>query len=338
MKEVRFSKETEAKDEELSPEKAALLYKEGGFYIVKDLIPGSEFGCDMKSWNTGQKFLGLKMIPAGIHYIYYSSVSKDKDVSPRRGFFINIQPGQLIVHRFDPTIEEIVDDVSEVEVERFRENLKNIDGNLGAYPHQSWSKWVSLSSRLKYEKVKQYQSIVGDNSLDVKYNFTEVSKQKYPDGSSAAEVTKHSLDSTYQLQKFCENLENIEMLLVELQLAFVLFLVGQDYESFNQWKLMVDMMCGCGDALNKYPKLFTCFIDELHFQLQEVPEDFFIDIISCNNFLVMTLTNLFCNIREFEAETKLKSKAISFENHLTKKFGWTFADEEDDEFCPVVVD
>ena len=67
--------------------------------------------------------------------------------------------------------------------------------------------------------MKQYQSIVEDNSLDVKYNFTEVSKQKYPDGSSAAEITKHSLDSTYQLQKFCENLENIEMLLVELQLG-----------------------------------------------------------------------------------------------------------------------
>ena len=59
MKEVRFSKETEAKDEELSPEKAALLYKEGGFYIVKDLIPGSEFGCDMKSWNTGKVLRGI---------------------------------------------------------------------------------------------------------------------------------------------------------------------------------------------------------------------------------------------------------------------------------------
>ena len=52
----------------------------------------------------------------------------------------------------------------------------------------------------------------------------------------------------------------------------------------------------------------------------------------------MALTNLFSNIREFEAESKLKSKAISFENHLTKKFGWTFADEADNEFSPVVVE
>ena len=39
----------------------------------------------------------------------------------------------------------------------------------------------------------------------------------------------------------------------------------------------------------------------------EVPEDFFVDIISCNNFLVVSLTNLFANIREGEASEQLKS-------------------------------
>ena len=52
------------------------------------------------------------MIPAGIHYIYYSSVSKDKDVSPRRGFFINIQPGQLIVHRLNICSNSVEDQKS----------------------------------------------------------------------------------------------------------------------------------------------------------------------------------------------------------------------------------
>ena len=68
-----------------------------------------------------------------------------------------------------------------------------------------------------------------------------------------------------------------------------------------------------------------------------MPEDFFVDIISCNNFLVMALTNLFTNIKEYEANNDLKSKAISFENHLSKKFGWCFDDEIDDEYSPVVV-
>ena len=72
--------------------------------------------------------------------------------------------------------------------------------------------------------------------------------------------------------------------------------------------------------------------------MREVPEDFFFDIISSNNFLVAALTNLFENIREYEASQELKIKAISFENHLSKKFGWTFSDDVNDENAPVVVE
>ena len=75
------------------------------------------------------------------------------------------------------------------------------------------------------------------------------------------------------------------------------------------------------------------------FQMQEVPEDFFVDIVSCNNFLVTCLTDLFANLKENEdALTQLKTRAISFENHLTKKFGWSFDDNADEEFAPVIVD
>ena len=53
MKEVKFAKETKPAEDEISPEQAEKLYNEGGFYIVKDLPVGTEFGCDMKSYNTG---------------------------------------------------------------------------------------------------------------------------------------------------------------------------------------------------------------------------------------------------------------------------------------------
>lgn len=33
---------------------------------------GSEFGVDYKSWQTDEKFLGLKMIPPGPHFVYCS--------------------------------------------------------------------------------------------------------------------------------------------------------------------------------------------------------------------------------------------------------------------------
>ena len=53
MKEVKFASDTksEDQDEELSPEKAAKLYEEGGFYIVKDLPVGIEFGCEVQGYS-----------------------------------------------------------------------------------------------------------------------------------------------------------------------------------------------------------------------------------------------------------------------------------------------
>ena len=266
MKEVRFS-EPAAEEQDLDPEMIERLYREGGFYIVKDLPVKTEFGIDMKSWNTGDKFLGLKMIPAGVHYIYYNVIGRDGSVSPRRGFFLHCKSGEVTAHRYDPNTEEIVDDLSEEEKERIKANLRNIDGNLGAYPQDSWKKWLSLSGRITQERITRLQRREDESSLASTIDFTPLPKQKYPDGASASEVSRHCLDSSYQLEVFLSNMENIEDVLVQLQLAFLLFLIGQDYESFSQWKLITDMLCGCMEATLKYPQLFLNFITDLHFQV-----------------------------------------------------------------------
>ena len=114
--------------------------------------------------------------------------------------------------------------------------------------------------------IGQYQR-VGDNCLDAVFQFSEIPRQKYPDGANAAEITQHSLDSSYQLERFLENHNQVEAVLTELQLSFILFLIGQDYDSFNQWKLIIDMLCNCGVALLKYSKLFKSFLNDLHFQV-----------------------------------------------------------------------
>jgi len=358
---VKFSQESLTKNEieSMDPDLASRLYKDGGFFILKDLPEATEFGIDMNSWNTGPKFLGVKMIPAGLHFIYYSPANKkDGSLAPRRGFFLNFTPGQIHIRKFDPSTEELLENEDEEEIERMRCNLKNIDGNLGAYPYQSWKKWVSLSNRLSSSSVTKLQpkcSPIISSSTEVTegedtpdsaapdtgtcINYTRIARQKYPAGACPADITRYSIDSSYQLSLFLASHHNIQEVLVELQFSFLCFLVGQNFDSFTQWKQIVAMMCGCGEALLKYPQLFINFISDMHFQMQEVPEDFFVDIVSCNNFLVTSLTDLFTNIKEHEDEnalTQLKTRAISFENHLTKKFGWSF-EEDEDEFAPVIV-
>ena len=72
--------------------------------------------------------------------------------------------------------------------------------------------------------------------------------------------------------------------------------------------------------------------------MKEVPEDFFMDIVSRNNFLVKSLANLFGNVRENEEVIQsLKMKSEQLELCLEERFGWDFT-VEDEEDCPVVVE
>lgn len=50
---------------------ALKLFEEGATLFFLDVPIGTEFGIDFNSWNTGEKFKGVKMIPPGIHFVYY---------------------------------------------------------------------------------------------------------------------------------------------------------------------------------------------------------------------------------------------------------------------------
>lgn len=70
----------------------------------------------------------------------------------------------------------------------------------------------------------------------------------------------------------------------------------------------------------------------------EIPKDFFVDIVSANNFLTTTLQVFFSNLESSTAVDKsLVDKALRFRQHLTKRFNWDF-ESEPEEFAPVVVE
>jgi hypothetical protein len=56
------------------------------------------------------------------------------------------------------------------------------------------------------------------------------------------------------------NLDHKE-LLGELQLAFVCFFIAENYAGFVQWKNIVQLICSCQEAIEKYvDTLFTDFL------------------------------------------------------------------------------
>lgn len=195
---------------------------------------------------------------------------------------------------------------------------------------------MDSDSPTKYKKPRlpKLKSVSG-----TRIKYTSIPKKKYPDGATPAEISKYSMDSSYTLDMVLSERfdKDIYKLLGEVQFAFVCFLIGQNYDSFEQWKKLVHLLCTSGEAVTQYSDAYLSFITVLHFQVREIPSEFFVDIVTSNNFLVSTLHELFQNLLEESVDGKLKKKGLSFQKHLTDKFKWDFTSEPDD-YAPVVVD
>uniref|UniRef100_A0A7P0TA70 Protein AAR2 homolog n=1 Tax=Homo sapiens TaxID=9606 RepID=A0A7P0TA70_HUMAN len=123
----------------------------------------------------------------------------------------------------------------------------------------------------------------------------------------------------------------------ELQFAFVCFLLGNVYEAFEHWKRLLNLLCRSEAAMMKHHTLYINLISILYHQLGEIPADFFVDIVSQDNFLTSTLQVFFSSACSIAVDATLRKKAEKFQAHLTKKFRWDFAAEPED-CAPVVVE
>ena len=63
-------------------------------------------------------------------------------------------------------------------------------------------------------------------------------------------------------------------ILAELQFSFVCFLVGQHYDSFEQWKRLLRLFCQCHDAVANHTELYLALISDMHFQVRPSCETF----------------------------------------------------------------
>ncbi|KAM8946156.1 protein AAR2 homolog [Pelodytes ibericus] len=168
--------------------------------------------------------------------------------------------------------------------------------------------------------------------------FSQLPTKMYPENATPAEVTKHSIDLSYALGCLLETYypgQPLE-LLAELQFSFVCFLLGNVYEGFEQWKGLLNLLCRSETFAFQHPGLYNEVISILYHQLAQVPTDFFIDIVSQDNFLTSTLQVLFSFLCSPLADKALRKKAMRFRAHLTKKFQWDF-EEEPLDCAPLVV-
>jgi len=70
-----------------------------------------------------------------------------------------------------------------------------------------------------------------------------------------------------------------------MQYAFTVFLLGENYESFEHWKDLFVLVTNCDEFLIINKDFYMDLIPVIYGQLQQFPKDFFIDNISSNNFM-----------------------------------------------------
>eukprot|EP01111_Echinosteliopsis_oligospora_P004123 TRINITY_DN1651_c0_g1_i1.p1 TRINITY_DN1651_c0_g1~~TRINITY_DN1651_c0_g1_i1.p1 ORF type:complete len:389 (+),score=108.78 TRINITY_DN1651_c0_g1_i1:121-1287(+) len=171
--------------------------------------------------------------------------------------------------------------------------------------------------------------------------FTHIPTRLKTKNATPQQLTQLNIDKSGLLDQLISTSYDGDQnkILGEVQSAFITFFLGHSYEGFRQWKEMLILLSGCDDAVSTRPDFFKNFIDLLHFQLQQVPEDFFTDPISGGNFLRPILKNFFEVLSEPTIERSLANKGNKFKETVQKRFQINFnVDEFDDEDAPVIVD
>ncbi|KAF9905045.1 a1-alpha2 repression [Linnemannia zychae] len=162
------------------------LFKAGAILLVLDAPHNQlEFGIDVNCWNTGPRFKGIKIIPPGAHFVYYSlhntksakpAVSDDEgqgnssndkkddgsievteggttggDV--RTGFWHLFESGEVVVMKWNAYNEELELETDQEQLARYKAGIQEFDPFLGSYPllppESTYPAWLKLSSHIK---------------------------------------------------------------------------------------------------------------------------------------------------------------------------------------------
>ncbi|XP_052197837.1 uncharacterized protein LOC127804839 [Diospyros lotus] len=385
----------------MDPEAALGLVKQGVTLLLLDVPQYTLLGIDTQMFSVGPAFKGIKMIPPGPHFIYYSSSSRGNEFSPIVGFFIDANPSEVIVHRWDQQEERLVK-VSEDEEERYSQAVKSLefDRQLGPYTLSQYGDWMRLSNYITKSIIERLEPIGGeitvacesevvgsipktstekalaDQLRSSKFSksvekpqrrgcyYTSIPRVIKNKGISGQELTSLNLDKTKLLESILMKDYGLseDLILGELQFAFVAFLMGQSLQAFLQWKSLASLFLGCTEApLHTRSQLFTKFIKVIYYQLkygfQKEQKDTgcagkgvsaLLDEswLSADSFLYHLCKDFFSLVLEAPVvDGDLLTWTRKLKELLEDTLGWNFEQqsledamycEEDDEFAPVV--
>jgi A1 cistron-splicing factor AAR2 len=310
-----------------------------------------QFGIDLSQWIIGEKFMGIKLIPIGIHYISFS-LSEENNAF-KQGFFIEIpdnkNKSKNIIREWSPKYETFIKLNDEMD-KNYSIGLDNLDFDqfLGNYPYEQISNWNDLSKLLNINIINRLQKNIDMTMCpEIKEEKDKNNEQENEDKNKIngqimtydnIDFTEfylnqpeyiNSLDKSVLLEKILSKFKFPNEFLGEFQYTFILFLIGEVFEALKQWKDIFILITSSENLINKknLEKFFCDFIEIIYNQLRLFPDDLMHDVILENNFLKRYLTNFLLfeknDMKNFSKRQKLLKAFVE------EKFGYTIKSEEE---------
>ena len=125
----------------------------------------------------------------------------------------------------------------------------------------------------------------------------------------------------------------------ELQLAFILFMVGENLEAFRKWKRLFYALCRCESFAESNPEFYAEAARCIFTMLKQFPQDFFYDVISRENFVKTSIIN-FVQIGGELGDAKSQKRSEAVARLISERFAIEvpLAYEEEGEYAPVMVE
>lgn len=366
------------------------LTEHGCSVLCLDCPEGMLFGIDYSAWTVGPRFMGVKLVPPGLHYVYSSASAEDVGVA-RSGFFLYMKPRDVSVFRWDHETEELSRLDNADEEARYADGVRSFDfdSQLGPYPSELSGQWTELTRHTSVEVVNKIEPVAriirskraeydagggqndqahpakgttpndldGDEEMDVEpppsqpeprsqsqkvsdsrfesntgsssnLFFSVVPRSRKKVGATPADTTQLHMDRSAQLEDMIARAYGGSELCIlgELQLAYIAFLLGQNYDGFEQWRELLRLLCTCEVAVATRPELFAEFCRAFFAQLSQAPSDLFGDDLTRDNFMGSCVLSLLEVCDTEVSPPKLRKRCSKLRELVQQKFGITTED------------
>lgn len=281
-------------------------------------------GIDFQFFNLNRVFKGIKLIPDGVHLLHYSEALKEPDTSDkenavsslRYGHWFECKEGSVHIFFWDEESHHLVMvDESLLDYSKGMAKLGDDYKYMVNYPGDA-EEWTRLTSMIDFEVLEEYlptkngsgavstimpsreerialTEILNRNQTATKtspvkedeeeINYTIIQHEKHRGDRTGQELTEDHFDKSWYLQELYGH--DNELLIAELQLAFVNFVAVGSFCSGMQWLSLAKLVLTSKSYLDRSKNFFFNFLCTFHLQLIKLPSELLVDELNLHNQL-----------------------------------------------------